>query len=82
MLERGRKTNNATKEIIESKSDIHKAMQIFANNPQLNSTEIPIPIITLKIRAITLLQEFCLHILTILSIKLGIFLPANIICTK
>lgn len=76
----GIRKSSAINNKIDKPNAIHKAKITFGIRLRLNNTEIPIPITTLKIIAIILLEEFCLHILTILSIKLGRFLPANSIC--
>lgn len=67
----GIRKSNAISDKIDKPNAIHKAKITFGIKLRLNKTEIPIPIIMLRIIAVTLLQEFCLHILTILSIKLG-----------
>lgn len=73
---------NEISDKIDKPNAIHNAKITFGIKLRLNSTEIPIPIIMLTIRSFALLQEFCLHILTILSIKFGRSLPDNIICTE
>ena len=76
----GIRKSNAINDKIDKPNAIHKAKMAFGMRLRPNSTEIPIPITTLKIISIALLQEFFLHILTILSIKLVRYLPANSIC--
>ena len=72
--ESGISTSKAIIDKTDNPKAIHKATITFGIKLRLNNTETPIPIIALTIRAVTLLQEFCLHILITLSTKLGYYL--------
>ena len=71
---RGMRKIKAINDKIDKPNEIHKAMMAFGSKLRVNNTETPIPMIMLKIIAVTPLQEFCLHILIILSFKLGWYL--------
>ncbi len=71
VLERGISVNNDNKEITDRPNAIHNAIIAFVKRPKLNITATPIPTITLIIKAVPQLQEFCLHIIIVLSIKFG-----------
>lgn len=65
--ENGARAKSASNETAEMPNAIHKATVTFAIIPRLNITARPMPAMTLTTSAVTLLQEFWLHIFIILS---------------
>lgn len=71
VLARGIRGKSVNKTAAPIPKDIQSATIALVNIPRLNSTATPIPIMILIIKAVPQLQEFCLYIVIVLSIRFG-----------
>ncbi len=81
VLARGIKNKSVNKIARPIPKETQRATSALVSIPRLNSTATPTPIMILTSKEVPQLQEFCLHIIITLSIKIRL-IPINIICVK